>query len=68
MGSCIAGIKSITTKRINQARHTPGAPVWQRNDYEHIVRDEDELQGIRVYIQANPVQWLSDYENPLHVK
>lgn len=34
--------KSITAKRINPLRGTPGAPVWQRNDYEHIIRDEEE--------------------------
>jgi putative transposase len=38
--------------------------VWQRNYYEHIVRDEDSLQRIRKYINDNPLQWSLDRENP----
>ena len=38
------------------ARHTPGVPVWQRNYYEHIVRDEEDWLRICAYIQANPLQ------------
>ena len=65
LGSCIAGIKSITTKRINLLRQTPGTPVWQRNYYEHIIRNQEEWQRIRAYIQANPNNWQLDNENPL---
>jgi putative transposase len=36
--------KSATTKRINQIRHTPGIHVWQRNYYEHVIRNEDDLK------------------------
>jgi REP element-mobilizing transposase RayT len=56
--------KSAVTKRINVMRNTPGFPVWQRNYYEHIIRDEDELNSIREYIQMNPQQWDNDQENP----
>lgn len=56
--------KSATTKRINRLRGTPGAPVWQRNYYEHIVRDDESLGRIRQYILNNPAQWASDRENP----
>lgn len=37
--------------------------VWQRNYYEHIVRNEKELNQIREYIRANPIQWEKDPEN-----
>jgi len=40
------------------------ARLWQRNYYEHIIRDEDELNQIREYISCNPVQWNSDEYNP----
>ncbi len=60
IGSLIAGFKSIVTKRINQIRHTPGIPVWQRNYYEHIIRDETELNKIQKYIIYNPLNWESD--------
>lgn len=34
--------------------------LWQRNYYEHIIRNEDELNNIREYIQNNPLNWRSD--------
>ena len=37
---------------------------WQRNYYEHIIRNEDELNKIREYIQNNPLRWDLDKENP----
>jgi len=56
--------KSVTTTRINAARKTPGTAVWQRNYYEHVIRDEDELNRIRRYIEDNPLKWEMDGENP----
>jgi REP element-mobilizing transposase RayT len=38
--------------------------LWQRNYYEHIVRDENELNEIRKYIVENPKKWDMDRENP----
>lgn len=40
--------------------HTPGQPHWQRNYYEHIIRDETDLQRIRQYILENPLCWAED--------
>ena len=39
---------------INELRGTAGAPVWLRNYYEQIVRDEADLARIRAYIERNP--------------
>lgn len=64
LGAIMAQFKSICTKRINRTRHTPGAPVWQRNYYERIVRNERELNAIRQYIRHNPARWADDMENP----
>jgi putative transposase len=41
-------------------RGAPGVPVWQRNYYEHIVRDDDALNRIRQYIRHNPAEWQTD--------
>jgi putative transposase len=41
---------------------------WQRNYYEHIVRNEDVLGHIREYIVSNPLQWKFDRENPNHTE
>jgi putative transposase len=64
IGSILAQFKSLTTKRINALRGTPGAAIWQRNYYEHIIRDERSLQQIRRYILENPQRWEQDSENP----
>lgn len=56
--------KSIVTKRINELSDNPGCPVWQRNYYEHIIRNEDELNDVRQYIIDNPLKWKLDEENP----
>ncbi len=67
LGSLIAGFKSPVTKRINQSRHTPGQPVWQRNYYEHVIRGERDLHRIRQYIRDNPARWAEDIYNPTNV-
>jgi hypothetical protein len=42
----------------------PGVPVWQRNYYEHIIRNEESMNLIWEYIVNNPLQWEFDRENP----
>jgi len=64
LGSFIAGFKSVATKRINETRGTPGIPVWQRNFYERVIRNDRELNAIRQYITDNPANWEQDTENP----
>jgi putative transposase len=68
IGAIMAGFKSATAKRINQMRGAPGTPVWLRNYYEHVVRNEAELMAIREYIQANPARWDDDENNPAFVE
>jgi len=40
------------------------ARLWQRNYYEHIVRNGDDMSRIREYIRKNPAQWATDKDNP----
>lgn len=49
--------KSVVTRWINSQRRTPGERIWQRNYYEHIVRNAEDLNRIRKYIKANPDYW-----------
>lgn len=56
----IGRFKMNVGKQINQIRQTPGAPVWQRNYYENIIRNDDELNKIRGYIINNPLNWELD--------
>lgn len=62
--------KTLTTKRyadgVKQSGWRPFiGRVWQRNYYEHIIRNEQSLNTIRQYIHDNPLRWVSDWENPL---
>lgn len=64
LAALVRAFKSATAKRINNIRATPGRPFWQRNYYERIIRNEDELHDIRQYISENPLKWACDPENP----
>ena len=56
--------KMNTAKQINQILGRAGQPFWQRNYYEHVIRNEKELKRIREYIQNNHLKWELDRENP----
>ena len=62
LGEIVRTYKAASTRLIRQA----GTPdfAWQRNYYEHIVRDEESLNRIRRYILDNPARWEFDRENP----
>jgi REP element-mobilizing transposase RayT len=55
LGEVFAYFKYQSTKSINQAQGALGCRLWQRNYYEHIIRDEKELQQIREYITTVPL-------------
>ena len=56
IGAIVRGFKGASTKRINILRATPGVKFWQRDYYEHIVRDERDYRRIQNYIQQNPLR------------
>lgn len=60
----VRAFKSFSARRINRLRRTDGIPVWQRNYYEHIIRNEREWENIHRYIESNPSMWEEDEENP----
>jgi len=62
LGEMVRAYKAVSTRLIKQAG-TP-AFAWQRNYYEHVVRDEESLNRIRQYILDNPARWAFDHENP----
>ena len=63
LGVFIGGFKASVTKRINCYRHTYDIPLWQRNYYESVIRDENHLEKVRKYIINNPISWQEDPEN-----
>jgi putative transposase len=60
IGSLISGFKSTVTKQINLIRNTPGEPVWQRNYWDHIIRNDESNDRIFEYINTNPIMWEQD--------
>ncbi len=64
----VRSYKSAVSYRINLIRGTQDIPVWQRNYYEHVIRNERDLQNKTDYIEANPLLWEEDDENPVNVK
>ncbi len=64
LASFVWGFKTAATRRINETRNAPGAALWQRNYYEHVVCNDGELEKIREYIMTNPLRWAWDGENP----
>ena len=68
LGAIIQNFKSVSTRRINKLRSNPGCPVWQRNYFERVMRNEDNLLKAREYIFNNPMKWELDTENPINVQ
>jgi putative transposase len=60
LGAIVGNLEAVCTRRINRMRRSPGAPAWQRNYWEHIIRDEGEYARIRDYILTNPAHWADD--------
>jgi putative transposase len=56
--------KMNSAKHVNQVQQAPGLSLWQRNYYEHVIRNDIELLRIREYIHNNPLKWDLDRENP----
>jgi REP element-mobilizing transposase RayT len=64
LSAVIQNFKSVSTRKINKMRNNPGCPAWQRNYYEHVIRNETDLANIRQYIVNNPLKWDLDENNP----
>ncbi len=70
LGNVIGAFKSLTTNAYIAGVAEKKVPrfswrLWQRNYYERIVRNEIELNRIRLYIQSNPARWAEDEHNPV---
>jgi putative transposase len=69
LGDVVGAFKSLATNGYIggvKAKDWPGfrGRLWQRNDYEHVIRDDVALNRIRRYIDDNPARWELDDENP----
>ena len=69
LSAIVQWFKTMTTNEYLRGVKTSGwtpfpGRLWQRNYYEHVIRDEESLSHIRQYILNNPVRWEFDRENP----
>ncbi|MDD3580050.1 MAG: transposase [Desulfobacca sp.] len=64
LGQIMRAFKSISAITVNRLLGRSGQSLWQRNYYEHVIRDEKSLNRIREYIMTNPLRWHLDRENP----
>jgi len=56
----VRALKSFSSRKVNNILKNTGHPVWQRNYYEHVIRDESDLFNTRQYIINNPLLWEED--------
>jgi hypothetical protein len=63
-GAFLGGFKSAITSRVNTLLDMRGRPLWQRNCYEHVIRNDRDLQARRDYIAFNPARWEEDEYYP----
>jgi putative transposase len=69
VGDVVGAFKSLFTLRFIEGVKSKRWPafdrrVWQRNYYEHVIRDERDLARVRRYIDENPLRWEFDQDNP----
>ncbi|WP_293667529.1 transposase [uncultured Parabacteroides sp.] len=60
LSEIIRQFKTFSARKINIIRKIPGTPVWQRNYYEHIIRNNHAYDNIYSYILNNPKKWNED--------
>jgi REP element-mobilizing transposase RayT len=64
----IRAFKSFSARWVNEYLGATGHSLWQRNYYEHVIRDQKEWERIHQYIESNPLQWEQDRENSTYQK
>jgi len=65
IGTIVGAFKSVSTNKYIRGVQNNNWPrfdkkIWQRNYYEHIIRDEQSYHQISEYIQSNPLKWMDD--------
>ena len=55
LSQIVRALKTLSSKRV-------GYSLWQERYYDHIIRNQEDLENTRQYIQNNPLKWISDEE------
>jgi REP element-mobilizing transposase RayT len=64
LGAIVRSFKARVTRDLRAGGWSSDNAVWQRNYYEHIVRNDGDLERVRKYIADNPARWHADRDNP----
>jgi REP element-mobilizing transposase RayT len=64
LGDVLRAFKSVSAIEANRHLGRSGRPLWQRNYFERVIRNERELEAVRQYIRDNPLNWDVDPQNP----
>ena len=64
LSDIVRSFKGFSSRRRNEFIPASVSPLWQRNYYEHVIRNDDDLRQTREYIQNNPLKWELDREHP----
>jgi REP element-mobilizing transposase RayT len=64
LGSIVRSFKAAVTRMARDEEQWGRDALWQRNYFEHIIRDDVSFFWIQRYIEMNPQLWDSDYDNP----
>ena len=67
LGKLLAAFKTHSTRQVRENRSI-GRRFWQKDFYEHVVRNDEDLKSAREYIRNNPLKWHLDKENPENIK
>ncbi len=64
LGHLIRAFKSVSAITVNRFLDRSGRPLWQRNYYDRVIRNTDEIENIQQYIRGNRFHWDEDRYNP----
>ncbi|MCY4384917.1 MAG: hypothetical protein OXE44_17425 [Nitrospinae bacterium] len=64
MSELIGAFKTTSSKRIRE--NGLSSFKWQRSFYDHVIRDDEDMNRIREYIRDNPARWALDEDNPVN--
>ncbi len=60
LATIIRSFKSAVTRGWHMNLCRVDRPIWQRNYFEYVIRNDRKLAQIREYIASNPAKWLKD--------
>jgi len=63
LADVVRAFKFLSAIHVNRLLRRSG-PLWQRGYFDHVVRDDRDLERIREYIATNPLRWALDRDNP----